>query len=426
VKVYRGWFVLFGLMLIYTASNGFLTNSLQIFYPVLIDEFGWDTTTVTAPAKLMFMVGAFTSPLAGILLDRYSTRHVMLVGLVAIVAALFAFSKLQNHGQMITIYIVFAIGLSLGGLGSNMLVLSRWHKAKLGLAAGLLLMCSSFGGAVLPKVLNYVMEQSDWRQALVVASIIAAVMMIVPILTLVRNKPSDLGLAIDGASLDAVNDTAANETDKTPVLKTGLTVFEALKQPKFYLLAAVTASLWFVIVGLLQHQPIYIQSDLGFTATSMTSFVSILFFCSMFGKLGFGVLSDYIDKHWSLIISAVIFAFGVYLFKQVELGQRNTLFLCAILIGVGFSGVFTNIQLLFASYYAGRDYGKILGLLIMLDSLGGAAGIGMVGKLRDGSGSYDSALQLMLMMLIFAIITVALLYWWARAQTRKLNYGGAV
>jgi len=408
-------------MLIYTASNGFLTNSLQIFYPVLIEEFGWDTSTVTAPAKTMFIVGAFSSPLAGILLDRYSTRHVMLIGLVAIVIGLFAMSGLQNHTQMMVIYVVFAFGLSLGGLGSNMLVLTRWHKAKLGMAAGLLLMCSSFGGAVLPKILDYVKEQYDWRQALVVASIIAAVMMIVPVITLVRNRPSDLGLLIDGVSKD---DVVQTDIQKARGELPGLTVFEALKQPKFYLLAMVTASLWFVIVALLQHQPIYIESDLGFSSTQTASFVSILFFCSMFGKLGFGMLSDYIDKHWSLIIAAVIFALGVYFFKQIELGQRNSLYVCAVLIGIGFSGVFTNIQLLFANYYAGRDYGKILGLLIMLDSLGGAAGIGVIATLRDGSGSYDSALQLMLMMLIFSIVTVGLLYWWARSQTKTSNLQG--
>jgi len=118
---------LLGLMLVYFASNGLLTNSLQLFYPLLTEEFGWDTETVTRPAKYMFIVGALTSPLAGILLDRYSSRHLMVVGLVGIVIGLFFLSKIQSHTQMVIIYITFACGLSLGG---------KLHHRTLRLASG--------------------------------------------------------------------------------------------------------------------------------------------------------------------------------------------------------------------------------------------------------------------------------------------------
>ena len=398
-------------MLIYAASNGFLTNSLQLFYPVLTKEFGWDTVTVTKPASIMFIVGAFTSPIGGILLDRYSTRHVMTVGLFAIVVALFMFSRIQDHTDMMIIYVVFACGLSLGGMGSNMLVLTRWFKIRIGLATGLLLMCSSLGGAVFPKVLNSVMEQSDWRQALVVAAGIAAVMMLVPILALVRNHPEDVGEVIDGGVTDI--------SGKNHKPNVGLTVGQALRQPRFYLLAFVTASLWFVIVSILQHQALYVGRDLGFSGADVAQFFSILFFCSVFGKLGFGVLSDYIDKHWSLIISTLVFSMGIYGLMQVSLETRTLLYFCAACIGLGFSGVFTNIQLLFAGYYAGAHYGKILGILVMIDSIAGGVGNTVVATMRDNSGSYDRPLTLMLSLLILSIFMVAFLFWRSRVTSHS-------
>lgn len=402
-----------GLMLVYAGSNGLLTNSLQLFYPLLTEEFGWDTETVTRPAKYMFITGALTSPLAGILLDRYSARHIMLVGLVAIVIGLFFLSRIQSHAQMVIIYLTFACGLSLGGMASNMLVLSRWFKAKIGIAAGLLLMSSSLGGALLPRILNYTIEQYDWRQAMLVASIIGAILMIVPMVLLVKNRPSDLGLKIDGGVVG--DDAFAKPVSQDP----GLTLLEAVSELRFYLLAFVTASLWFVIVPLLQHQPLYIQNDLGYSGNELANFFSFMFASSVIGKFSFGWLSDFIDKHFSLIISTLIFAVGVYGLSRLQPDQAMNMYISATATGLGFAGVFSNIQILFANYYAGNHYGKILTILVMIDSLAGGFAIGIIAKMRDSTGNYASSLQLMITLLLSSMLIVLVLYWLSKRPTKQ-------
>ncbi len=416
MAVYKGWWVLLGLMLVYFGSNGLLTNSLQLFYPVFTEEFGWDTETVTRPASVMFFLGAITSPFAGILLDRYSTRHIMLIGLIAISIGLFFLSRMQNQTQMLIIYAVFACGLSLGGMASNMLVLSRWFKAKIGLAAGLLLMSSSLGGAVLPKILNYTIEQYDWRQAMLVASVLGGLLMIVPLIILVRNSPADFGLKIDGGVAGSDNLSALEENQNI-----GLTVLEALRQPRFYLLAVVTATLWFVIVPLLQHQSLYIKQDLTYSGNELANFFSFMFASSVIGKLSFGWLSDFIDKHWSLIVSTMLFALGVFGLSRLQPDQAINMYICATATGLGFAGVFSNIQILFANYYAGKNYGKILTIFVMLDSLAGAAGIWIIARMRDSSGSYESPLHLMLILLIISMLITMLLFWMSKLSTKKIQ-----
>ena len=414
MAVYKGWWVLIGLMLVYAGSNGLLTNSLQLFYPLLTEEFGWDTETVTRPAKYMFIIGALTSPFAGILLDRYSARHIMLVGLIGIVIGLFFLSKIQTHTQMVIIYITFACGLSLGGMASNMLVLSRWFKAKIGIAAGLLLMSSSLGGALLPRILNYTIEQYDWRQAMLVASALGAVLMIIPMIFLVKNRPSDLGLKIDGGIEE---DALAKPVSQDP----GLTLLEAVSQFRFYLLAFVTASLWFVIVPLLQHQPVYIQNDLGYSGGELANFFSFLFASSVFGKFSFGWLSDFIDKHFSLILSTLIFAVGVFGLSRLQPDQAMKMYFAATATGLGFAGVFSNIQILFANYYAGNHYGKILTILVMIDSLAGGFAIGIIAKMRDTTGSYTSSLQLMITLLLLSMLIVLVLYGISKRTAKQLS-----
>jgi len=78
--IFRGWWVLAGLFLMYAAGNGVIMHTLPLLYPEFIQEFAWTEVQVTLPATMFFVIGALTSPPAGVLLDRYSPRQIMLVG----------------------------------------------------------------------------------------------------------------------------------------------------------------------------------------------------------------------------------------------------------------------------------------------------------------------------------------------------------
>ena len=199
-SLYRGWWVLAGLVLIYAATNGILLHTLPLLYPSLIDEFGWDEVQVTLPATMFFVVAAITSPPAGVLLDRYSARKIILAGVIGIALGLAAFSRVDGLWQLVAVYILFAVSLSMSGLVSNMLILTRWFSRLRGRATGILLMASSLGGAVFPLLLGASMDAFGWRNSLLLFAAVAAVMTIVPLIVMVRDRPSDLGLVVDGSA----------------------------------------------------------------------------------------------------------------------------------------------------------------------------------------------------------------------------------
>ena len=55
MKIFYGWWVLLGLFLIYTANNGILIYTLPLFYPELIDEFGWNAEQVTGRSRCFWL-----------------------------------------------------------------------------------------------------------------------------------------------------------------------------------------------------------------------------------------------------------------------------------------------------------------------------------------------------------------------------------
>ena len=138
-KIYYGWFILVTLTLAYCISNGIILNTLPIFYPELIREFGWNQADVTKPAQLLFVIVALLSPFVGLILDKFSVRIILIAGGFILVSGIYSFSLLKSLNQMSLIYFAFSVGLVLCGIISSMFLLTRWFKKYRGLAVGIFL-----------------------------------------------------------------------------------------------------------------------------------------------------------------------------------------------------------------------------------------------------------------------------------------------
>ena len=167
----RKWPVLSGLFLVYMASNGITLHTLPLLYPELIETFGWRASEVTLPAPVFFIVGALTSPPAGWLLDRYSSRLIIALGGLLLCIGLVAYGMTQTLWQLVAVYALLGLALSLCGLVSNMVMLTSWFASGRGRATGILLMASSLGGALFPFVVGTGLEQSGWRTTVMFAGI---------------------------------------------------------------------------------------------------------------------------------------------------------------------------------------------------------------------------------------------------------------
>jgi sugar phosphate permease len=318
---------------------------------------------------------------------------------------------------MLAIYLVFGLGFGLAGLVANMLIVTRWFVRHRGVAVGLLLMGASFGGAVIPLIVGGTLVESGWRDAGVLLAILGAVLMILPLLLIVRNRPQDVGLDPDGAT-QALESLRAAESS-TPATN-GPTLLDALKSPVFYLLAFATATLWFCLVGVIQHQAIYLGQDLGVEKSTIPLVFSAFFWASIVGKAGFGYLSDRLNKVHVMLGSIVNMAMGLMVLRTINADSTALVFAYAVIYGMGAGGGFAMMQLVIAEYFAGQAYGKILGIFTFVDTMAGALGTQVTGMIRVASESYTPALNLMLAACAIAAICVIVI-----ARIRELPGRGA-
>ena len=389
----RKWSVLSGLFLVYMASNGVTLHTLPLLYPELIETFGWRASEVTLPATVFFIVGALTSPPAGWLLDRYSSRLIIALGGLLLCIGLVAYGMTQTLWQLVAVYALLGLALSLCGLVSNMVMLTSWFNSGRGRATGILLMASSLGGALFPFVVGTGLEQSGWRTTVMFAGI-------------------GVGIAILGSAWLLLRDgrlTSQAAPAPSPSPRGVGSLNAALKERRFYAIIFITGSLWFIIIALTQHQSIHLARDIGLAKTLLPAVFSLFFGSSVIGKLGFGLLSDRFDLHKVMAISILLLALALLLLAQLSALDRVLLYLYAVMAGIGFSGTFTCIQLLVASHYTGTHYGRILAIVVLIDTLCGALGTRVVALLRESQGNYQMALTIMATLALIAAVVVVLL-----------------
>jgi MFS family permease len=306
---------------------------------------------------------------------------------------LLCYAAVTGLGQLVVVYVVLATALSMCGLVSNMLILTRWFADRRGRATGVLLMSSSIGGVAFPLIVGYCLEALGWRATMQVLALIALIFALLPIVLWARDFPNAL----------AVNPVG---TQHREVVQKGPTVRQAIVEPRFYLVALATAAVWFSLIGMTQHQSLYLVNDVGIERSLVPTIFSTFFFCSMLGKPFFGWLSDHVNKPLMMLASIATMALGLLLLRNVHVAGPLSLYGYAIVAGVGFGGAFTMIQLLFAEFYAGTSYGKILAILVMVDTVAGALGTRVLGLLRETGGSYLGGIDLMIGLLALAFVCI--------------------
>jgi MFS transporter, OFA family, oxalate/formate antiporter len=385
---------------------GIQVYTLPLFYSGLKKSFGWSTADVTWAATIFFLTGATITPFVSSLFDRFSARGFMIAGALAAALGLLSYRFLHTLTQMAIIYMIFALSQVCAGQVPTMLIITRWFKRYRGIAVGITLMGPDVGGAVFPLIVRPYLAKGEWRDASFVLMIFSAAMMLLASIFFIRSRPEDKGLLPDG---DLVKTDLIEEP--SPISQpVGRTLREALRMPAFYILAFTTGALWFCMNGIVQHQTIFMNDELGISMKTAPVIVSVLFWFSLLGKLAIGYLSDHFNKITLMFMVVVALIIGLSILRFSNANNLPGLFCYAAIFGIGYSGTFTMIQLVIAEFFSGQSYGKILGILTMIDVGSGGLAIAAIAKVQGAFNSYLHVFDMLIALTFIVAILVLFLH----------------
>lgn len=376
-RVFYGWYVLAASVVIELFGLGFGIFAITTVYPYIIDTFpDWSRSTVFLPTSLIILLVGAMSPLIGYLIDRVSIRLVFVAGILIQGTALFLFSRVQTPAQYIVISLLIGLGMSGVTILPNQVLVSRWFHSRIGLVNGIVLGATATGAAIAPALITRIIEATDWRTAFVIVALLASVPPMLVVLTLVRDRPADLGLQPYGSA-------------SAPASPAGMTLAAAARRPVFWIFAAVIFLGGMPCYSHNKHILVFLK-DLGFDPISAADYKSFYFLISALGRFGFGWLADRVDKRDLLVVQVLLIAVGFPLLFLVP--RHHEILLPALfLVGAGYGGLLPSVPILAVHYFGRAHLGTILGAYKIAYDLAAAGAPVFTAALYDHYGNYTVA-----------------------------------
>ena len=392
--MFYGWYLAIVAFLLLMVSNGAIMYSYSVVAVPLGLEFEASRVTMMLGVTVMTLAGGIMSPLFGSLIDRWSLRSMMLIGVFGMSCGYFLLSFTTASWQVPLIYgALMMLGLNLLGPLTTSTLLARWFSRKRGMVLGLAAIGTSVGGFVFPPVIQWLIDAYEWRDALRILAL-GCLILTIPAVMLVVNSPKDRGLGADGVALDA---------DAPLVLPEAITFKSLLADRNFWLIALVMSLLFSAYTGVLSNL-VPLALNKGLSAEQGAFLISILAVAGIAGKIGFGTIADRVDLRLGYAASIVCVIIALLLFATTS--GFSTFMLASGFMGFATGGMLPVWGAILAILFGAANYGRVMGMMspvIMPLTLVGAP---LAGYIFDVTGGYAPAFVLFAGGLVLALIAL--------------------
>jgi MFS family permease len=367
-------------------------TAFSLFFPPIIDEFGWERGVTAGAFSFGFVVSAAVAPLIGRMMDRFGPRGVMELG-VALMAAglLLAPLTTQPWHLYLTIGVLVGAGSICLGYSGQSLFLPNWFNRRRGLAMGIGFAGVGIGSVTLLPWVQHMIEQTGWRTACTAMGLLVLIAL-APINLLLRKRPEDIGLLPDG-------DAAPTATSIKPMSNIvdpdwaaiDWTLRRALRTARFWWLAIGYFGGLYIWYAVQVHQTKYLL-DIGFSPGVAVWALGVVSLLGIPGQILLGHLSDRLGREW--VWAASCLGFAICFAALIALANFPTLVLVYVMVfaqgalGYGLTSIMGAVVV---EIFQGRHYGSIFGTIMIAALAGGAAGPWVTGALHDLSGNYTLA-----------------------------------
>lgn len=372
--LFYGWVVLAAAFVIITLSIGTLFT-LGVFLKPIEDGMGWSRSSIGAIGLLNWIVMGLGGIVAGYLSDRLGTRVVVLVGGALLGLGLVLSSQVREIWQF---YLTFGVMVG-GGVSAFYVPLTvlavRWFEGRRGLAAAIVSAGNGFGILALSPFSRWLINQFDWRMALLLLGDLAW-LVVIPSALLLRNAPGAAAPAWNPAAGAAwggrseVASGAGSVFRAWPVWAIGLTHF------------ACCAAHSGPIFHMVSH-----AMDQGVASMVAATLLGVSGLSSIFGRIATGLVADRFGAKQTLVtmLSLQALMISLYLFAR-DLGA---LYALGLAFGVAYGGVMPLYPLVTREYFGEKIMGTAYGVVFFVSCIGMGLGSYAGGLIHDQLGSYQ-------------------------------------
>src|SRR5881394_3592865 len=387
-RLFYGWYMVGAGAAMQFLQAGLMTQSFGAYVAVLQAERGWSKTALSAAAALQQLEGAILGPVLGWFIDRFGPQGMIRVGILVFGLGLMLLSQTDTLPTFYAAFLVVALGSSLCGFFPVNVALINWFERWRARALSSMSIGLALGGISVPLV-AWSLQTFGWRATAFGSGVIAIVAGL-PLAMVIRRRPEDDGLTVDGLPPKTPETTQemhalTHERD--------FTAREALRTPAFWLLSLGHGFALLVVHAVSVHVITHMNQGLGYTVGQASLVYTVLTISQLGGVFIGWLIGDRYDKR---LISAVCMLAHMTALLLLTYAANVVMVLAfAVLHGAawGLRGPF--MQALRADYFGRSAIGMILGLSLMIVVVGQVGGPMIAGVLADLTGSYRSGFTIL-------------------------------
>lgn len=341
------------------AQGPVIVFTLGLFIGPISNEFGWDRASISFAGGAAGLCSALTVPLLGVLMDRWGVRRVLIPAIVAFGASVALIGASPNS---LPIFLAFYAIAGVAGSGQGPLgyakSIASWFDEERGLALGLTMAGIGIGAALIPQYTQFLIGTFGWRAAYVGLGALIVAVALPSVFFFVRDPATASFGPADRPSFQSLP---------------GQEVSEALKDFRFWLLAAVLLIVSVVTNGVVVHT-VPILTDHGYAPNQAAALMIAVGLSTMAGRLLSGYLVDNVFAPYVAAFFFLLPSLGLYF-----LGSATLPILGIISIGLASGTEVDMIAFLTSRYFGLRRFGQLYGLLFAVFTAGPAIGPYLMG-----------------------------------------------
>ena len=368
---YEGWRIVAVCFWVATFGWGFGFYGQSVYVAELHRLHGWPASLISSGTTFFYLFGALIVTFVNEGVRAFGPRNCLIGGVIAMAAAAAMMGQVTAPWQL---YLADAL-LAFGWAGTSLAIITNtlglWFDHKRGMAISLALNGASFGGIAGVPLLVIAVGRFGFPGAMI-ATAIAIMLLVVPVvLIFVGQPPHHLSRA-------AVT-TAANAPSPTQIRA------RALRDIGFLSVSIAFALVLFAQVGFIVHLISFLDPVIGREHAAVA--VALLTAMAMAGRVLFSTVIDRLNQRLASALSFLSQAAAL----AIVIDSRNETHLIAACALFGFSvgNLITLPSLIVQREFDPRAFGVLISLITAISQVTYAFGPGVVGLLRDRSGSYS-------------------------------------
>jgi len=380
-RLFYGWKMVGAATGLQFLQAGLMTQAFGGYVALLSEERGWSKTSLAGAAALQQMEVALLGPALGWLLDRFGPRVFVRAGVVLFGLGLMALSRIDTLPAFYACFVLIALGTGFCGFFPLNVAIIHWFERSRARAMSSMSLGLAFGGIVVPLV-AWSLQTQGWR-ATALGSGILAIVIGLPLASMIYNRPEDKGEVVDGDSPET-GVRATGDAPESPARD--FTAREAVRTPAFWLLSFGHGFALFVVHAVTVHAIAHLKEGLGYTLEQAALVISLVTLSQVGGVMVGWSIGDRYDKR--LIAAACMLMHMTGLLMLTYAVNAAMVFAFSLLHGVAWGVRGPFMQALRADYFGRRAIGMILGLSFLIIMIGQIGGPMIAGLCADLTGDY--------------------------------------